>query len=835
VAALLALCVMGAALGFAAVSWEARQARLAQGRAERAQKAEETERIAAESAAAKEAEQRRLYQGLSAGLIRDRALRHCEEGDTGRGLLWLAQSLQVLPNDDIELQYAIRTNLAGWHGQSHPLMNMLAHQDSVTTALWSPGGALILTAGADKNVRLWDPATGLLRGRPIRHPRAVLNAGFSPDGETFLTVAGQELRLWRTATGEPALQPAFDLSNGGQYIAHAFCPAGNQLWAATRRGPSAWLQSWHADTGRPLKTEVEIAKGVTRVTFSPDGQSFVTAGESREVAPRLWRTATGEPVRDLKEHTHFGTVIAFNPKDGRSFVTGSYDHTCRLWDAVTGEPLKPPFRHHAAVRSVAFSPNGRVILAGCNDGSAQFWDVVKGSALGAPMRHADPVGPVAFSPDGTLALTVSRDLVHLWDAAASEPEPIGSPLPHQKEVLSACFGAEGKTVLTRGRDSTVRIWQTATARPAGRVLEHNGWVTALAFHPVGGDSFLAGLGAGQGKVVSWGRAVDSKPGIALDHLGPVLSLAYRPDGRMFAVGTRDQQVRLWDAEARRPAHGDPLALDERVWSLAFSPDGRTLLAGTAKRRAEFWDVETGQKQPGPLVHEKPVHAVAYSPDGQTVMTGSEDMTARLWHAATHEPLGVTLVHQGTVYAVAFRPPDGRVLLTGSDDRTARLWDSTTGRSLGAAFQHPARVLAAAFSPDGRIFATGCGDGKARIWDVATGYQIGQSILHRGPVRALAFAPQPSGFAAPAGAWSLVTGSEDKSARVTEVFAPTTGSPDHIMRSLEVTNGMLLDAQGAAESLPPERWSRLRQEQSLREDRPSLGARRPRTRLEGLAN
>ncbi len=492
-ASLLALCATGTVIAFGVVTWEGRLARQAQARAKQAQKAEEIQRVAAEAAREQEAGQRRLYQGLSAGLLRDRALRHCEDGDVGRGLLWLAQSLQLVPDDDLDLQRAIRTNLAGWQGQVHPLLGMLKHEDHVMTAVWSPDGRLILTGGVDRNTRLWDAATGQIRGRPLPHPRGVSAAAFSPIGATFLTVAGHEVRLWKSSTGEPVVKPPLDLGQGGQYLAHTFSPDGRLLWTATRRGQMTWLQSWESETGQPRGKEVAIGKGVARVTFSPDGQVFVSSGESREVLPRLWKTASGKPVRDLKEHTHFGTAVAFNPKDGRSFVTGSYDHTCRLWDTATGEPLKPPFRHHGEVRAVAFSPNGRTILAGGNDGFAQFWDVVNGTSLGAPMRHPDAVGPVGFSSDGRFALTVSRDQVHLWDAATGEPEPLGAPLPHQKEVLGASFGPDGRAVLTHSRDSTVRIWQRATARPGGRRLAHYGWVTAVAFRPPAGESFLTGL------------------------------------------------------------------------------------------------------------------------------------------------------------------------------------------------------------------------------------------------------------------------------------------------------------------------------------------------------
>src|SRR5262249_44823917 len=157
---------------------------------------------------------------------------------------------------------------------------------------------------------------------------------------------------------------------------------------------------------------------------------------------------------------------------------------------------------------VAFSADGRTVLTGGNDGSAQFWDVARGRSLGEPMRHPNAVGRVGFSRDGRLALTVSRDQVRLWDATTREP--LGAPPPHQKEVLCASFAPDGNAVLTRSRDSTIRIWRTAEISPGMRRLAHNGWVTAAAFRPLSGKSVLTGVGAREGKVVSWGTAAPGK-------------------------------------------------------------------------------------------------------------------------------------------------------------------------------------------------------------------------------------------------------------------------------------------------------------------------------------
>jgi WD40 repeat protein/predicted Ser/Thr protein kinase len=807
IASLLALSALGAALAFGLITWEGRRARRAQASAEIARAHEQQARIAAQEAQAREAAQRKSYQALSATLLRDQALRQCEQGDVGRGLLWLAQSLTLVPDDDQRLAESIRTNLAGWWGETHPLLALLGHSDRVLSAVWSPDGSRILTACADRSARLWDAKTGAVHGAPMVHPRPVSAVAFSPDGVTLMTVAGREVRLWKAVTDidtAPAVPLDIDLGTGSDLAAHAFSPDGQRLATVVRRGGNTWLRCWQTSTGAPRGAPLALGPGVTVAVFSPDGATLVTASRDRTVPACVWTTDPPAKVRELGEPSQRFSAVAFSPKDPNVFVTGSVDRTCFLWDATAGTPLRGPFRLPGQIRSLAFSPNGRTILAGGSDGTAQFWDTERGVPLFAPLPHADAVTAVAFSADGRRACSVSWDLVWLWDAATGEA--LGLPAPHAKEVVAAAFAPDGRAFLTRGRDFTVRIWQTSPVRRAGARLAHNGWVTAVAFRPPGSESFLTAVGGSDGRVRSWETAVPSTPADLLQNTGPLLSLAYNSDGRMFAAGSVGREVRLWSRDAAGVPSQRTLTLADRVWSVAFSPDRHTLLTGIEKRRAEFWDVATGALKPPAIEHERAVYAVAYSPDGRWVATGSEDMTAQVWDAVTRRPRGLRLQHQGTVYALAFRPPDGRIILTASGDRTAQLWDAASGQPVGDPIQHPARVLAVAFSPDGSVFATGCGDGMARFWDARSGQPLGRPVRHHGPVRALAFGIRP-GSSQPVddGRWILLTGSEDRSARLTNLPAPLRATPDQIRRLLEVTHGMTLDTHGTAEALAPESW------------------------------
>src|SRR2546423_9673350 len=58
------------------------------------------------------------------------------------------------------------------------------------------------------------------------------------------------------------------------------------------------------------------------------------------------------------------------------------------------------------------------------------------------------------------------------------------------------------------------------------------------------------------------------------HSGPVLSVAYSPDGKTL-VSADDSEVKVWDVATG----GVLLTLKESIYPIEFSPDGTMLAAG----------------------------------------------------------------------------------------------------------------------------------------------------------------------------------------------------------------------------------------------------------------
>ena len=65
-------------------------------------------------------------------------------------------------------------------------------------------------------------------------------------------------------------------------------------------------------------------------------------------------------------------------------------------------------------------------------------------------------------------------------------------------------------------------------------------------------------------------------------------------------------------------------------TLAFSPDGRTLASGSRDNTIRLWDVDTGRYLVTLQEHKGDVETLAFSPDGRTLASGGNNKTLELW-------------------------------------------------------------------------------------------------------------------------------------------------------------------------------------------------------------
>ncbi|HEX8199938.1 MAG TPA: AAA-like domain-containing protein, partial [Isosphaeraceae bacterium] len=195
----------------------------------------------------KENERRLRFQRSAAVLAMDRALTLCDKGEVTDGMLWMARSLELAPENPADLQHIARTELAAWRHHMSPLRAMVEHRDGVNAVAFSPDGTRVLTGCEDSTAQLWDVATGQPLGKPQTHKSPVTVVAFSPDGMLMLTGSEDSTaRLWDTATGQPLGEP---LIHGGAVWSATFSPDGSRVLTGS---DDATARLWDVATGRPL-------------------------------------------------------------------------------------------------------------------------------------------------------------------------------------------------------------------------------------------------------------------------------------------------------------------------------------------------------------------------------------------------------------------------------------------------------------------------------------------------------------------------------------------------------------------------------------------------------
>jgi WD40 repeat protein/serine/threonine protein kinase len=673
----------------------------------------------------------------------NQAERQFQLGEWREGIALLARAIKFDPQNPVASERFFQV-LIVHREKALPLpIVSFAHQDAVENVAFSPDGARILTASADKTAKLWDAAAGKLLAS-FDHQGTVNAAAFSPDGARILTAsADHSAKLWDAASGK--LIASFAHQDAVNHA--AFSPDGARILTASA-DHSAKL--WDAATGKFLLSFLHQDE-VKDAAFSPEGARILTA--SADKTAKLW-AASGKPIASF-EHQDSVKDVAFSP-DGTRILTASADKTAKLWDAASGK-LIASFAHQDSVNDAAFSADGTRILTVSWDKTAKLWDTGSGKLM-TSLDHQGAVNLAAFSPDGARILTASADsTAKLWDASSGK---LIASFNHQDEVLQAAFSADGTRILTAGKDKTAKLWDATSGKPIASLVHHD-TVENAAFSANGARILTATT---DHSVKLW-DAASGKLIASFEHLGPGFHAAFSPDDtRVLTANTEHDSADLWDAASGKAIAS--FAHQDAVNHAAFSPDGARILTASDDKTAKLWDAASG-KLMASFAHRHAVNHAAFSPDGARILTAGYDSTAKLWDAASGKLIASLADPRIASFWYGAFSPGGARILTKNEGGTASLWDGASGKLIGffgnrgpispgyAFLEAGGPSWRVHFSADGaRVLATS-GDHSAKLWDAASGKLL-MSFPHQDEVFQAEFSPNGA---------RVLTASRDKTAKL----------------------------------------------------------------------
>jgi WD40 repeat protein len=499
---------------------------------------------------------------------------------------------------------------------------------------------------------------------------------------------------------------------------------------------------------------------VYAVALTEDGQ-YVAASRSNQLF--LYHVPTGRMVAKLTDgeikaadgtpagvaHRDLVQSLTFN-RDGDLLASGSFREV-KLWRRPS-DVQQRKYDAAAVVNALTVSPDKR-LLAASSGNQVQIWTVDDGKVVATLQGHTDAVTGVRFTANGKQVVSSSKDsTIRVWDTASGKlagfirvPTPLAAIELVATAAKTEAVPTPAELIVTGGEDRIVRTLSFPTSAPQ----QWPGVAGALKLTAIGRDqksvATLTDAGklqvfrlvTGQWKEVANG-AVDVANVTALSlHL---VAEAEKPVVGSVFISTNDGTIQIWSIADKKVV---------TTWrgeaapgtALSAASDGKLLTSGHATGAATLWKLEVPASEPLEGPAGGATMAYARSPSGvllalSATLNGKPTILVRNLDSGkvTHQLVG----HAGLAKSLAFSA-DNLQLVSGGDDQAVSIWNLRAGNAAPTAkIEGLGGVVdAVAFTRDAAQVLAATGN-TIRTWKVADSEMVAEMAGHTGPIRYIGF-------------------------------------------------------------------------------------------------
>jgi len=431
----------------------------------------------------------------------------------------------------------------------------------------------------------------------------------SQDARLLLTENYESVKIWRTdLPGSPiALSdvPRYiwmfyadsckieaDGPGWGPVESAAFSLDGKLLVLGARQGG---VQIYRTSDGALLAS---FGGWASQLLFAPDNQTFAMLPDDGSL--EVHRAADGALLAQISGLSPFRSV-AFSP-DTRLLAAGAADNFVRVWRVADGQRA---LDLQTQANRVAFSPDGTYLAAGSDHGGLILWDLTSGESRRLAEDRMEPQ-------------TLYRINSLLFAPLSAPP-----PAPDRQSLLS---GSQACLVESWDYPSGALNWQVENKAKPAKQEEY--WSSNA---PVNSIAILPDRQAAAANNYSALAFYNPETGEALAPL--YVGERYWFPGRAFFQPFQDQvaigdgnSFQVWNLTSSAMKY----QVDTPVSYLTVSPDGQILITASNQGLITVWRAEDGQMLAALAGHRDEITQLVFSADGKYLASSSLDGTIRLW-------------------------------------------------------------------------------------------------------------------------------------------------------------------------------------------------------------
>ncbi|KAJ8966312.1 hypothetical protein NQ314_003577 [Rhamnusium bicolor] len=568
--------------------------------------------------------------------------------------------------------------------------------DPIRVCRFSPDSSILVTAGDNGAVCVWDMVHRSLIKTLFEHEGTTQSLAFTPDSQYLVTACSLEvIRVWYVQ----------DLIDTTSDTVSSITKIDNAL-----------------DMG---VFSVDICKHIIFDENNPLIRQYklATGGNSNEI--KLWTITSKSVLKHKLSSKHEVIIEPYDIYDGHSssvtcirysnngayLISSSLDKLVKIWDN-NGACIATLEGHNRYVNCVAISKDSSLIASGStgsNDKLIIIWDLTGNLSLDSELFHQ------TLSIQNTNGIHEFQ-LTENTDVNANEVTLLEKIDDIAEGAINSCCFFGNDLLATGSGDKLVRVF---------KVVEENNNIEEISSSPFEGHTY------------------------AINHV------EFSKDGTMLASCSLDGCTTIWSTTTGEKYTSMPKnSLSVKI--CRFSPNCELLITAGDDEKVFIWNVNTMEKQATLEGHLDTVTSACFSPDSEVIITVSFNADFRIWSAEDYRCLYVNedaheygiqscdisqnlepipnvvqsenlqldelevklwrslLGHGGNVVCVRFSQIVSEFVCSTATDRQARIWSVYSADCLYV-LDHDSIVTSCSFNLECSLLVTGCLDKTLWLW------------------------------------------------------------------------------------------------------------------------